>query len=65
VDSLTHALAAVLVFSGHLQGMGLLAAVLGSVLPDCDILFHTLSAATRGSFSSPTGVSPTASLELS
>ncbi len=43
MDSLTHALAAVLVFSGHLQGMGLLAAVLGSVLPDCDILFHTLS----------------------
>jgi len=43
LDSITHALAAVLVFSGPLQGMNLLAAVLGAVLPDCDVLFHTVS----------------------
>jgi len=43
LDSITHALAAVLAFSGPLEGMGLLAAVLGAVLPDCDILFHAIS----------------------
>lgn len=43
MDSITHALAAILVFSAPLRGTGLLPAVLGAVLPDCDVLLHALS----------------------
>lgn len=43
MDSITHALASILVFSGPLQGAGLLSAVLGAVLPDCDVFFHAVS----------------------
>lgn len=43
MDSITHALAATLVFSGPLQGAALLSAVMGAVLPDCDVLLHALS----------------------
>jgi len=43
VDSITHALAAILVFSTPIQGAALLSAVLGAVLPDCDVLLHVLS----------------------
>lgn len=43
MDSITHALAAIMVFSGPLQGLALLSSVLGAVLPDCDIVLHTLS----------------------
>lgn len=43
MDSITHALVAILVFSNPLQGAALLSAVLGAVLPDCDVLLHALS----------------------
>lgn len=43
MDSITHALVALIVFSGFFREGIILAAVLGAVLPDCDIVLHRFS----------------------